>query len=389
VRRVLVLLFGITLAAVGGPGVASAERAAPSTTQQLNKVVGVAVNGGVPGVAVTVTKGKSTIFSALKGSASQQSSQPITQHTKFGIGSVTKTFTATAVLQLVDAGKLALSDTIQQWVPNVQQADQITVQMLLNMTSGIYDEGGPGSLLSQQVAADPTKVWTPQEIVDLAVQQGPVAAPGAQFDYSDTNYVILGLIVQAVSGQPLGTVIQQQILNPLKMKDTSLPTTTSIPAPAATGYALVAGQTATPSPTVDPSVLGAAGAMVSSAHDLQIWGPALATGKLLESATQQQRMQFAPTGLTYAPLPGYSTPPLQVGYGLGLASSSGYLGHNGQVLPPGFSAELWYLLAKKITIVVLLNAVAQDAQGSALPLADEMFASIAGIVSPQSISGSS
>jgi D-alanyl-D-alanine carboxypeptidase len=227
-------------------------------------------------------------------------------------------------------------------------------------------------------------VWTPQEIIALAVQQGPTAPPGAQFGYSDTNYVILGVIVQAVANQPIGTVIQQKIVKPLKLQDTSLATSTSIPGPAATGYALTPGQTATPATVVDPSVLGAAGAMVSSVHDLQIWGPALASGKLLKSATLKQRLQFAPTGITFPPLPGYSTPPLQVGYGLGLANASGYDGHNGEA--PGFTAELWYLPAQKTTIIVLLNAVVVDTQGATLPLADEMFASIAGIVSPQSIS---
>src|SRR3712207_9190983 len=103
--------------------------------------------------------------------------------------SVTKTFTATVVLQLVDERRLALDDTLDTWLPQVQFADRITIRNLVNMTSGIFDEGGPGSLLVELAQAQRDRVWTPEEVVDLAVRQGPVGPPGGPFAYSDTNYV--------------------------------------------------------------------------------------------------------------------------------------------------------------------------------------------------------
>jgi len=385
VRRIRALAATVVVGAsalASAPAIAASHR--PGSGQfsaavqtRLQNVVNQVRRLGVPGVAVAVVVPGTGTFVRTVGTASYQLSTPVTSSTHFRIGSITKTLTATAALQLVAAGKLSLTDTIDQWVPQVQNANEITVQMLLNMTAGIADEGAPGSLLDQQVAANPTQAYTPEQIVALAVQQGPAAAPGT-FVYSDTNYAILGIIAQDVSGTAIPTLLQR-VAGKAGLTGTSYPTTTAIPTPAAVGYAAAPGQHAPANP-FDPSQLGAAGAMISDLTDLRAWAPQNATGRFLTAAMQRARVQTVPTGITFAPLPKTGvTAPLTVAYGLGIANASGWLGHNG--VAPGFTSEMWYLPAKKATIVVLLNAeVVQNNQIQ--PVADEMFASFARIVNP-------
>jgi D-alanyl-D-alanine carboxypeptidase len=323
----------------------------PQVTQQLQQVVSTAMQQyQLPGMVVAVTVPGQGSWVQASGQATISPSQPMTVNSPFWIGSITKTFTATVILQLVQEGKLSLTSPIAQWEPNVQSASSITVQMLLNMTSGIFDEGGAGS----QVAANQSVNYTPQQIVDLAVAHGPAQPPGT-FYYSDTNYVILGIIAQDVTGQPIQNLIASRIFQPLQLNHTSFPTTTPTgpSAPAGNGYFVSQGRLV-PGPTINPSTLGAAGAIISTVGDLEVWAKALATGALLSQTTQQQRLQYVPTGIVFGPLPGTAASAgVPVQYGLGISSWGGLLGHNGETNT--YTADMVYLPAKDATIVVLTN----------------------------------
>lgn len=321
----------------------------PQISQQLQGVVSRAEQTyQIPGiVAAVIVPGTGSWINA-SGQASLTPSQPLTVNNSFWIGSITKTFTATVILQLVQQGKLSLTSPIAQWEPTVQNANTITIQMLLNMTSGIFDEGGPGS----QVAAQPSVSYTPQQVVDLAVAHGP-AQPQGQYYYSDTNYAILGIIAQAVSGQPIQNLISSQIIQPLHLTHTSYGTNPGQPAPVGSGYYVNQGQV-TPGPTINPSGLGAAGAIISTEADLQVWAKAVATGALLPPALQQQRLQFLPSIGNFPPLPGGSVSTGLPGqYGLGIESLGGLLGHNGQ--NNAYTSDMFYLPAKNATVIVLTN----------------------------------
>jgi D-alanyl-D-alanine carboxypeptidase len=197
-------------------------------------------------------------------------------------------------------------------------------------------------------------VWSPQQLVSIAAQ-GQSQPPG-QFSYSDTNYAILGIIAQAVTGQPIGSLITSQVIQPLHLNNTSYPTTRAIPPPATTGYVGGPGGQLVATPIYDPSATDGSGAMISTLGDLQVWAKALATGSLLSPATQQQRLQLGPTGLTFSPLPGTTASAgIAVQYGLGVMGYGGMLGHNG--LGDGYNAEMFYLPAKNATVVVLLNGL--------------------------------
>jgi D-alanyl-D-alanine carboxypeptidase len=310
----------------------------------------------IPAVAVAVTVPGQGCWASATGPENTGSGAPLTLADQFPIGSITKTFTATVILQLVQQGKLSLSAPVSRWVPYVQHASAITVKMLLNMTSGIYDE--PGGQLLKDSVAHPGTAWTPQQVVRFAAGQGPAGPPG-KFYYSDTNYIILGMIAQAVTGEPIQKLISQRILQPLHLTHTSFPTAAAPPRLPVQGYT-VEGKSAFPTSFFESpaelSFSGAAGAMISTVADLHVWARALATGTLLSPSMQRQRLQLAPMPLpAFPPLPGTGVAAgLPPGYGLGLYSLGGWLGHKGAVT--GYNADMFYLPAKNATIIVLVNA---------------------------------
>jgi len=242
--------------------------------------------------------------------------------------------------------------------------------------------------LLKQIWGDPGRVWTPQQVVRLADASGPAGPPG-QFHYSNTNYIILGMIAQAVTGEPIQELITTRILRPLHLYRTSFATVAALPHPVVHGYGAGYGQVRDITPQYDSpaaiSVAGAAYGMMSTVGDLQVWARALATGRLLSAAVQRQRLRLIPAwGLgSFRPLPGTPGPAtVPQRYGLGVAAVGRWLGHDGYVTG-GYSADKFYLPARRATIVVLVNG--QDkrfeaAEGEAV--SDAATASIAQVVMP-------
>ena len=230
--------------------------------------------------------------------------------THFRIASNTKTMTSAVVLQLAQEGKLALSDPVSKYVSGVPDGDNITVEELLKMRTGLYNYTN-----SQQMATslddDPTRDWTPQELLDIAFAQPANFAPDAQFEYSNTNYALLGLIIEKVDGKPLATAFQDRLFGPLGMTNTELPPgpTYTIPDPFTHGYlygsssvALYGEPDYTPEqiaaakdgswqPTdytdVNHSFAFGAGDVISTTTDLVTWMDALAGGKVLDAEYQK------------------------------------------------------------------------------------------------------
>ncbi len=259
------------------------------------------------------------------------------------IGSVTKTFTVTAVLQLADQGKLGLDDPIAEFIDGVPLGDRITLRELARMQSGLFNYSASPEF-QKAMFADPRRGFTPHELLDYAFAQPNQFPPGEGFEYCNTNTILLGLVVQKVSGQPLHSYIHDHILAPLGMSDTSFPTTNAFPDPHAQGYTVQTadGKEATATDW-DPSWGWAAGAMISTLDDMRIWGVALATGKLLTPQMQAQRLQTVGS-------PGL---PPQDGYGLGIFNLGGWVGHNGSL--PGYQTVVVYLPQKQTTLVILTN----------------------------------
>lgn len=308
----------------------------------------------VPGAVVAVVApGRGSWMQAF-GVADLKTGVRMGKDDHMRIGSITKTFTGTVVLALVDDGKLSLDDHLSSFEPEVRGAAAITVRELLNMTTGLYnysEDPGFNATLDRQ----PDKVWSPPELVAISGRHPPDFSPGRGWHYSNTNTVLLGMIAEKVTGRPLSQLMQERIFRPLHLSATTFPgrASSAIPNPHPNGY-MFGNNVESLSPTqapippseapqdvtsANPSWGWAAGAGISTASDLLSWAPALAKGTLLKPATQAQRLQWVGNG--------------GAKYGLAIFDVQGYLGHNGEL--PGFQSFMGYNPANGVTLVVLTN----------------------------------
>jgi D-alanyl-D-alanine carboxypeptidase len=324
----------------------SADPAKPmsdAVAQRLDTAVNQAMAAvNVPGAIIGVWGPDGSYVRAF-GVADKATGAPMKTDFYHRIGSQTKTFTATGVLQLADQGKVGLDDPVAKYIDGVPQGDKITLRQLLRMQSGLFNYS-ESPAFQQAMFADPRTPFSPQELLGFAFAEPNVFPPGEGFLYCNTNYILLGLVVEKVGGQPLHDYVRDHILTPLGMRHTSFPTNNAFPEPHAQGYTV---QTADGKETTatdwDPSWGWAAGAMISTVEDLHIWAPALATGELLTPAMQAQRLQTVGA-------PGL---PPQDGYGLGIFNLGGWIGHNGSL--PGYQTVAVYLPQTQTTMVILIN----------------------------------
>lgn len=330
--------------ATSGPSTAEVTRDMESgIVQRLDAAIDTVVSqASIPGAIVGIWGPEGRYVQAV-GVADKATGAPMRADFYSRIGSETKTFTVTGVLQLADQGKLGLDDPIAKYIDGVPLGDRITLRQLARMQSGLYNYSAtPG--FQQAFFADPRRAFTPQELLGWAFAEPNVFPPGEGFQYSNTNTILLGLVVEKVGGQPLPDYIRDHILTPLSMGDTQFPTSSAFPEPHPQGYTeQTADGTQTTATDWDPSWGWAAGAMISTLEDLHTWAPALATGTLLTPQMQAQRLQTVNAA-------GY---PPQDGYGLGIFNLGGWIGHNGSL--PGYQTVAVYLPERHTTLVILIN----------------------------------
>lgn len=316
----------------------------PALTDKLDTAIAEAMNtAGIPGALVGIWSPEGQYVTAV-GVADTETGSPMKTDFYSRIGSVTKTFTATAVLQLAGEGELGLDDPIGRYVPGVPDGEAITVRQLASMRSGLADYTKADGFQAA-VQADPRRDFSPAELLDWAFALPPLFPPGRAFEYSNTNYILLGLLVEKVGGMPLADYLTEHILVPLGMTDTILPAGTHFPDPHAHGYTEPLEGAG---PPVDAtgwtaSITWAAGAMVSTLQDLRIWVPALGTGALIKPDLREQQRDIA-TG---------PDEPADFGYGLGVFTVADWVGHNGSV--PGYQTVATYLPQREMTLVVMVN----------------------------------
>jgi D-alanyl-D-alanine carboxypeptidase len=317
----------------------------------------------LPGVSVTVSGPKGN-YTRAYGVGDRATGTPLKVADHVRIASITKTFTGTVVLQLVDDGKLALDDRLASFVPGIANGPQITIRQLLNMTAGVFDyTTDPGFAPAYQ--ADPALAFAPAQALALIRQHPAAFAPGTQVRYSNSNTYLLGLIIEQVTGQRAGAAIRERIIAPLGLSGTSFPTTPELPTPYAHGYdAAAPGDPLRDVTRSNPAVPWTAGAMVSTLADLRAWAGALAHGTLLSPALQRAR----PHG---NPMPG-SRPGLDLRYGLGLLTLNGLIGHSGGIA--GYGA--WMLHDPDADATLVLVVTRTEA-------ADPLLAGLLPLVFPQ------
>jgi D-alanyl-D-alanine carboxypeptidase len=215
------------------------------------------------------------------------------------------------------------------------------------------------------MAEEPFRQWTPRELIEISFAHPPLFPPGSAFDYSNTNTVLLGLVVEAISGQSLKSFIEENILKPVGMSRTVVPVGAEIPSPHAHGYLALPDGKIVDATDWNPSWGWAAGNMISTLEDMRVWARALATGQLISPAMKVERDRFLSA-------PGEGEGAL---YGLAIEYQNGWVGHNGNIL--SYMDYPYYLPAEGITMVVLLNT------GANIPGSWQMMQDIAGIVSPK------
>jgi len=334
---------------------AAAATASPSATNAstLQEDVDALVAAGAPGAILFVRNGSQT-SRLTAGVAEIASKRPMQAGDKYRIASLTKTYVATVVLQLVAEGKLRLTDTVDRWLPGlVPKGDQMTIHQLLNHTTGLYDHELDPEVLKPYVGGDLGYYWSPLRLVKLAVTREAHFAPGAtkRSSYSSTNYLVLGLIVERATGNTLGSELKRRIFQPLNLSRTTYPTKqTQLPTPYAHGYFLIGGQPPlTDVSAFSPSLSGPAGAIVSTVDDVAGFYRALLSGRMLKPALLKAMMTTIPGK------PGNDLKQRE-GYGLERfpTSCGAAWGHSGSF--PGYWTYAFASANGKRQAVIMMNA---------------------------------
>ncbi|AFR29682.1 D-alanyl-D-alanine carboxypeptidase [Arthrobacter sp. Rue61a] len=342
----------------------------------------------VPGAVMLLVTPEGTL-TASYGTGVRDAQRAVSTEDHIRVGSVTKTWTTTAILQMVQEGKLSLDDPVSRHRPDVPNGDNITIDQLLTMRSGLFNYTETLELNSA-MDTDPQRAWQPDELLALAYKHPPYFAPGQGFHYSNTNTVLLGLIAEKIAGKPLGQLFKERIFEPLGMTGTVFPdiASNSIPEPHPQGYffgdnvmtmtnpALPeamqqeanAGTLAPNDVTdVNPSWAWAAGSGISTATDLKTLGEALVNGKLLNAELQQKRLETV--------TPTNPDDPRSASYGLGIAKFGNLYGHTGEL--PGFNTFMGSDPANSVTLVVWTNlAPAADGRDPAVIIARSLIGKI-------------
>ena len=381
----------------GGTPTASTSSSDPSSDPTYASAIAsqipeVMKENAIPGVVVLIRSPKNGDWSSTFGTAELGSDVAMSLEDHLRVGSNTKTMTGTVILQLVQEGKLSLSDPISKFRSDVPGGDNITIAQLAEMRSGLYSYTSDAAF-NATLDSDPQKAWSPDELLAIAFSHPVNAAPGTEFDYSNTNTVLLGTVIEKITGMTASQAFEERIFKPLGMTQSSLPAAddSSIPENHPTGYQfgtnastidsyavpaadLPAALDGTLKPKDDtnanPSWAWTAGGVISTPGDLATYVKAMVGGGLLDDATQKAR--FDSVQPMNPATPG-------IGYGIGLAQfAPGIYGHDGQL--PGFSSFMGYDVNTGDTIIIGCNLSASPVNGenAAVVLAKSVFATLYG-----------
>lgn len=316
----------------------------PEIQKQFDRVVSEKLaKYNVPGAIVGVWVPGVGDWIFVNGKADIKTGQPPAITDQVRIGSVTKTFTATVVLQLAGEGKLSLEDKLSKYDFKVPNADKITIRQLLNMTSGLFNYTNDKAF-SEAVVANFQKAWAPQDLISVASAHPVNFEPGAKYDYCNTNYILLGMIIEKVTGNKIGDEIQKRIINKIGLKNTYFAENSEMPNTYMHGY--LAADIRKPRSEkladitrMNPSLGWAAGSMVSNLEDMKIWVKALANGTLLTPEMHQAQITFLS--------------PNTRAYGLGIMNGGIVIGHSGEIF--GYNSSVYFSPKTDMTMIVFVN----------------------------------
>lgn len=369
------LAAGLAALAFASPAYAAHPRLTPGLKSKIdNAAEQYVASGHAAGASVAVLRDGKLVFAKGYGRANLELGVPASARTVFRIGSLTKQFTAAGVLLLEEQGKLNVDDKLSKYLPDFPRANEVTLRDLLDHTSGIHN-----FTESPMIDRISTSGATVKELVADIAGQSPLYdfKPGTGWWYSNSNYALLGAVIEKVSGESWGSFMKTEIFNKLGMTDTAADDARDIVPARASGYSLVGGAPGKfrNADFTDMSVPYAAGALRSTAVDMARWNAALFGGKLLRpkslkemlapgrlrNGAENQTAIAWPGGKAFAPPAGYVPGPYA--FGLSHYSQNGrrIIGHDGSIA--GFDAVMQTYVDEGLTIIVLTNT-----NGGAHPL---------------------
>ncbi|MFZ4481363.1 MAG: serine hydrolase domain-containing protein [Rhodoferax sp.] len=292
-----------------------------------------------PGMIALISVEGEGDYLIQRGVSDRLSGAPMNQANYFRIASNTKTFTGAAVLILVDEGSIHLDTPIASYLPQykIPNGERISVRMLGNMTSGLFDYLYDEELLRPFIAGAYSLTYTPDQMLAAAFRHPPNFEPGASYEYCNTNIVLLGLLMEKVTGKPARQVLHEKVILPMGLAHTYWPDTGELPSPYTHGYTESEGGEILDASHWNPSVAYTAGALVSTLADMKLWARAVAEGWLLSEAMKAERFKW-----------------INNHYGFCVMKAGDWIGHPGTIW--GYNSHVFYNTAKKASYLILVNS---------------------------------
>jgi D-alanyl-D-alanine carboxypeptidase len=332
--------------ATSSDGSTGADPACAAVQERLQVAAdGFVANHGLPGAVLAVSAVGCPDAVVASGLADVETREPMTVDHRLGVGSLTKSYVAALMLLLQEEGLVDLDAPLSGFVSaaDVPGADVLTIRQLMSHQSGIADFQSNADFVDA-LMADPKRVWAPMELVQYGVALGPTFPPGEGWGYSNTNYILVGMVAEQASGLSLGEALRSRVLDPAGLEHTYFDGEETVQGPLARGY--YTGMDVTG--YLDPSWAWASGSMVATGGDLLKWTDVLFRGPLLNDASKTQLVDWVDTG---------GTPIEHYGLGVFLYDLDGgtIVGHNGGI--PGYQAAMGDRFATDDLAVVAFNVL--------------------------------
>ena len=361
----MLVLAGGAASLAGQAGGITTDTLDPATRARVDGIAhGVLAQRGVPSASVAVVKGAKLVYTQGYGFAHLAPNVKATPEMRYSIGSVSKQFTAAAILLLQEQGKLSLDDAVGKYVPGLTRGDEVTIMQILSHTSGYQDYWPEDYLMTPMM-----KPESAQQIIDTWAKKPLDFDPGTQWQYSNTNYVIAGMIVEKVSGQKLFDFLEERIFRPLGMKSAWNSDEKKLTTPDAAPYIRYALGPLHPAPKEGAGWMFAAGELAMTAHELALWDISLIKQTVLKPASYAE--MFTEVKLSNGKGSHY-------GLGVEVSAHDGHrtIAHSGEVT--GFVSDNEVLLDDGVAVVVLTNHMA----GGASTIAQLVASTVAGTEKP-------
>jgi D-alanyl-D-alanine carboxypeptidase len=365
----LILILGLTVCK--NPSDQEFDKQLPQRLQAALEGAAESTDPKFPGAVLYIRSPEIGIWTGAVGLSNVEAEADMRPDYQFRAASILKPFIAVVVLQLIEEDRFSLDDTMTAVLPQsiatrFSEGDRISVRMLLNHTSGIPD--WLTDAMMGEIVADPQRIWTVEEYLDVAAEQEPYFLPGEGWQYSNTNYNLLGLVIEQSTENSWREEIRERIFKPLSLENTRLPEPgdLSVSEYHCRGYADMGGQLMDFT-LIDSSMAGAAGghALITTTSDLARFLKAVLAGELFKhSGTLDKMLEFA------EPPDDFEGAKYAAGYGLGmmkflLPGDVEMLGHSGST--GGFDSFVYYLPAHNITISGMMNSMGIDQHKILLP----------------------